>query len=55
MHIKPSVPLSIPLDYVRKDKLPNCRYFAFEYKNRIYHFYNAYYYVLRVLFSLLVG
>lgn len=33
-------------NYLKKDVLPNCRYFAVEHKNRIYRFYNAYYYPL---------
>lgn len=41
--------LLIILDYERKDRPPRCRYYALEYKNRIYHVFNAYYYVKNVL------
>lgn len=33
-------------DYLKKDRPPRCRYYALEYKNRIYHVFNAYYYVI---------
>lgn len=31
--------------YKKYRDLPQCRYFAFEYKNTIYHVFNAYFYV----------
>lgn len=30
--------------YKKYRDLPQCRYFAFEYKNTIYHVFNAYFY-----------